>query len=1161
MAVDEELLDRLDLRKFNSTYKRRRKIAIFGFLVAVITSLFVPELAVIGILTAIVCVYIYKKSRYSSEQIADRVEQYTVERLETARSLVWEGEKSAAITEVQSLQRDIESLQGGDFDGTCDDTKLCRLYRSIVDVRRYLDRPENYDWPTEKVSNILDPKEPPAFSDESIQSLVERLENAGVNQAQLGALKTRLESEQQALDEVKWALEEGTPVTAAEAFVESVREERTPIPEEISSGHPAGKELAGRVHEMKTLRDELGFRAIVDAAVTYEERGNQEAESDPNAAEAAYTEAASYYDGAAQLASKTDIEVVALERTALSKPDLTAVDGIGSSRARKLERIGIESPSELRDKKRLTEARGIGETRAASLIEAREKLLEDYLRQQRERVEKKREELTPEEKKPEEEVEYSNRSIQSLITQLETVSGNQTQLETLYSRIKSDQQILEQIKRALENDAQETAAEAYMESVREEKTPIVEKIPTEHPAGEELVTRVRNTKATLEELGLRAVVDAAVTYEKKGDREMETDLKSLRSVEAAYDEAVSYYGRAAQLATESDYDVAILEETDLSKPDLTAVDGIGTGRAGRLERIGVESPSDLTEVEKLTEVKGIGETTAESLIEARQRLLENYLRQQQERVEEKRAALPPSTEEQVAELVETTTEALDAAEAAMPTDLPTATEHLDRVETALDDSSIESEQAFAEELSPIEECLRELRSRVQAEKAQREFEESISRVDDLLEQLEAAADRGEYDRAIGYTGPIRQQLDEAKKLLSELDNDVSDQIESRGKRLEKLTTRILRARRRETFEDRLQEIETTVDNAVKADTQDEYTEAVRAYTDAQEKLEEALEVARDAGYSEAWELERRIEQIESARVLAVEQRDEDWETRCTTATSQVDRASRELEKVDQYLDIGDDGAAYNSYQAAREAVEEARSTLENGRVPSERDCWDEIEEMQTRVDEVGGELSSKGIDRPMVSHDELLAYLKELAIIFDESPSPEFVRTYGIYPVDEYEETFGSWNEALNEANLEPVGSRSRRTYSRTDILDSIAAVADKLERPPEATDLNEHGEMSSATVINRFGAWEAAVALAGLTEEPTLEVVREHADGVEATRADSEKQSTSGRQQTFTYQEEEEANDDQENLTPSDEEGKEDETNFSGFRERRQKKERLKNS
>ena len=1160
MTVDDELLERLDLQKFNGTYKRRRKIAIFGFLVAVITSLLVPEFAVIGIPTAIVCLYIYKKSRYSSEQIASRVEQHAIEQLETARSLVWEGRKSAAITEIQSLQHDIKSLQENDSEGNFDDTKLHQIYDRIVDVRRHLDQPGNYDWPTEKASNILEPEEPPEFSEESIQSLVERLEKVGVDKTQLEALQSRLESEQQALDQVKWALEEGTPVTAAEAFVESVREERTPIPEEISNGHPAGKELAARVNEIKTLRDDLGFRAIVDAAVSYEEEGDQEAESDPNAAETAYTEAASYYGGAAQLASKTDIGVVALERTALSKPDLTAVDGIGSSRARKLERIGIESPSELRDEERLTEARGIGETRAASLIEARERLLEDYLRQQRERVKEKREDLTSDEQELEEEPEYSNRSIQSLITQLETSSANQTQLETLRTRIESDQQTLEQIKRAFENDSPKTAAEAYIESTREKKPLIPEKVPSEHPAGEELATRVRNTKATLEELGFRAIVDAAVAYEKRGDREMETDPQSPRSAEAAYDEAVSHYGRAARLAAESDYDATILEETDLSKPDLTAVDGIGTGRAGRLERIGIESPSDLTEVGKLTEVKGIGETTAESLIEARQRLLENYLRQQEERVEEKRAALPPSTEEQVAELVETTTEALDAAEAAMPTDISTATEHLDRVETALDDSSIESEQAFTEELSPIEERLRELRSRVQVEKAQREFEESISRVDDLLEQLEAAADRGEYDRAIGYTGAIRQQLDEAKEPQSELENDVSDQIESREKRLEKLTTRISRARRRETFEERLQEIETTVDNAVKADTQDEYTEAVRAYTDAQERLEEALEVARDAGYSETWELERRLEQIESAREHAVEQRDEDWETRCTTATSQVDRASWELEKVDQYLDIGDDGAAYNSYQAAKEAVAEARSTLQDGNVPSERDCWDEIDEMQTRVDEVGDELSSKGIDQPMVSHDELLAYLKELAIIFDESPSPEFVRAYGIYPVDEYEEAFGSWNEALNEANLEPVGSRSRRTYSRTDILDSIVAVADKLGRPPEATDLDEHGEMSSATVINRFGAWEAAIALAGLTEEPTLDVVREHADGVEATRTDSEEQSTSRRERTFTYQEGE-SNEGQEDSNSSDEEGKEEDTDFSGFRERRQKEERLKNS
>ncbi|WP_440764392.1 homing endonuclease associated repeat-containing protein [Natronorubrum sp. DTA7] len=1163
MTANDELVDRLGLRKVSRTYRRRRRIAIVGVLLAGTASLLVPEFVVLGVPTTVICAYIYNKYSGENEEIASEVEQHAVEQLEIARQLLWEGEKSASIAKIDSLQRGLESIRESSLEENYDDTKFDYLYNTVIDVGRYLKQTENYDWPTEKTSTIIEPKEPPEFSSESVQDLVIRLRKVGMDQSQLNAVRSRIESDQRDLEQTKQTLESDVSVTAAAAaFVESDREERPPISEDILTAHPAGKELVNRAREMEAAREKLGFRVLVDAAVTSEAEADQQAESDSNTAETAYNEAASYYARAAELANETYIEVVKLEETALSKPELTAVDGIGQARAEKLERIGIESPSELRDKEKLTEAKGFGERRAESLIEARDGLLEDYLRHKRERVEEKRAALASTEEKREEASDPSNRSVQVLVEQLARSGANQAHLEALQSRVESEQQTHDRVKQALEQGAPVSAAEAFIESSREDQPPIPEEVGKEHPAGEELVTRVHTTKTTLDEFGFRALVDAAVSRDEKGNREAETDPKSA---EKAYDEAATYYARAAQLASEADYEVEILEETALSKPKLTDIDGIGTGRAGPLRRIGIESPSDLTDVVKLTEVKGIGETTAKSLIEARRDLLENYLREHRERVEEKRASLPPSNEEQVAELVKTTTEALDAADDAIPTDLSTATEHLDRVEDALADNSIEDERAVPEDLTSIKERLSELRVRVRTEKAQREFDNSMSTVDDLLDQLETAADRGEYDRAIGYTGPIRQQLDKAAGLQDDLGAGASKRIESCEKRLERLTTRASQAQHRETFEKNLQEIETTVDNGVEADANVEYTVSAKAYNEAQEEVEDALEVAYDAEYAEVWELERRLEQIKSAKVRAIEQRDEDWETRCATATSQVDRANRELEKVDQYLDIGDEGAAYNSYQAANEAVDEARSTLRTGHVPSERECWDEVDDMQMRVDEVGDKLASHGIDQPMVSHDELLAYLKELAIIFDESPSAEFVRTYGIYPVDEYEEAFGSWSEVLNAANLEPVESRSRRQYSRTNILDSIIAVAEKLGEHPEAAEFNEHGEMSSTTVTNRFGAWEAAIALAGLTEEPTLEVVREHADAVEATRSNSDEQS-----RTFTYTEDEtdadDPDDDENDPNSSDGEGEggeeaEDEDDFSGFRERRQKRERLKNS
>jgi hypothetical protein len=111
--------------------------------------------------------------------------------------------------------------------------------------------------------------------------------------------------------------------------------------------------------------------------------------------------------------------------------------------------------------------------------------------------------------------------------------------------------------------------------------------------------------------------------------------------------------------------------------------------------------------------------------------------------------------------------------------------------------------------------------------------------------------------------------------------------------------------------------------------------------------------------------------------------------------------------------------------------------------------------------------------------------LQELATKLDESPRPEFVNAYGDYPADAYLEEFGSWPEALVAANLSPVDDerRERRKYSRVEVLDAVAELAEELGHPPTKGDMNEHGRTSASPVASRFKDWDTALELAGVVD------------------------------------------------------------------------------
>ncbi|MHB9288155.1 homing endonuclease associated repeat-containing protein [Halobacteriales archaeon Cl-PHB] len=136
-----------------------------------------------------------------------------------------------------------------------------------------------------------------------------------------------------------------------------------------------------------------------------------------------------------------------------------------------------------------------------------------------------------------------------------------------------------------------------------------------------------------------------------------------------------------------------------------------------------------------------------------------------------------------------------------------------------------------------------------------------------------------------------------------------------------------------------------------------------------------------------------------------------------------------------------------------------------------------------------------------VSDDDLLDELRSLAEELGEPPTSRDVREQGTHSLGTYRRRFGSWNQALEAAGLEP----HRNTgIDDEDIVDEIQRLTDELDRRPTVSDMLDVGKYSQTAVTNRFGNWNEALEVAGfeprdsptnVSEAELLEEVQRLAD------------------------------------------------------------------
>ncbi|MDB2275874.1 hypothetical protein PM022_15260 [Halorubrum ezzemoulense] len=123
-------------------------------------------------------------------------------------------------------------------------------------------------------------------------------------------------------------------------------------------------------------------------------------------------------------------------------------------------------------------------------------------------------------------------------------------------------------------------------------------------------------------------------------------------------------------------------------------------------------------------------------------------------------------------------------------------------------------------------------------------------------------------------------------------------------------------------------------------------------------------------------------------------------------------------------------------------------------------------------------------NRSNIPKSELLHELNSLYSQLGETPGRRDMDQHGEFGSGAYMSAFGGWNEALQEAGIEP---NKRRNVPESELLDAIRSLRDEVGRIPTRSEMNEKGEFSGSAYAHRFGSWNDALIAAGLDPHKIL--------------------------------------------------------------------------
>lgn len=132
------------------------------------------------------------------------------------------------------------------------------------------------------------------------------------------------------------------------------------------------------------------------------------------------------------------------------------------------------------------------------------------------------------------------------------------------------------------------------------------------------------------------------------------------------------------------------------------------------------------------------------------------------------------------------------------------------------------------------------------------------------------------------------------------------------------------------------------------------------------------------------------------------------------------------------------------------------------------------------------------------SSDDLLDEIRRLKKEIGDVPTRAKMTTEGAYSVEQFEQTFGTWSNAVEEAGFTPHGT-SKQGYTREQILDGLREIASDLGKVPSTKDVNEHAPFSAAAIYKQFDSIYEARRAAGVDQvEKNGNIETSGQDGVE---------------------------------------------------------------
>lgn len=117
------------------------------------------------------------------------------------------------------------------------------------------------------------------------------------------------------------------------------------------------------------------------------------------------------------------------------------------------------------------------------------------------------------------------------------------------------------------------------------------------------------------------------------------------------------------------------------------------------------------------------------------------------------------------------------------------------------------------------------------------------------------------------------------------------------------------------------------------------------------------------------------------------------------------------------------------------------------------------------------------LKRAKIPDKDLLDELRRVADQVGGTPTQAQMEKYAEYYPSVYPKRFGTWNDAVEKAGLEPV---QKQEFDRTELVAELEAVIDRLEHPPTMEEMREHGDISEGPYRRVFGSWNDAIRAVG---------------------------------------------------------------------------------